>query len=45
MNEVFWNGYWSTLGVAAGLISVFGLFVIINLVLAIIGAAARKGSK
>lgn len=42
---VFLVAFWATLGVIAGLITAFGLFIIINLVLAIIGAAARKGTK
>lgn len=42
---VFLVAFWATLGVIAGLISAFGLFILINLVLAIIGAIARKDKK
>lgn len=42
---VFFAAFWATLGVVAGLISAFGVFILINLVLAIISAIARKDKK
>lgn len=42
---IFLAGFWAVLGGVAALITAFGLFIIFNLILAVIGAAARKGSK
>lgn len=42
---VFLAGFWAVLGGVAALITAFGLFIIFNLVLAIIGAVLRKGTK